>query len=159
MVYFLTYYYNATGCIPPPLTFILTSKREMPNILLIYTADLPTSSQSTTATFADNTAVVAMDSDPAMLHRNYKPTYLQSKTGLKKWRMKTEESKSIHVRFTTRRETCPPLHINSVQLSQDDDVEYLGLHLDRRLTWHIFHKTEITRKHPHQNVLVTQTKV
>jgi hypothetical protein len=28
----------------------------------------------------------------------------------------------------------PPVHINKVQLSQED-VTYLGLHLDRRLVW------------------------
>jgi hypothetical protein len=56
-----------------------------------------------------------------LLHRNYKPTYLQ---------------------FTTRRETCPLVHIKNVQLPQEEDVKYLGLHLDRRLTWykHIFAK-------------------
>jgi hypothetical protein len=31
----------------------------------------------------------------------------------------------------------PPIHINNAQLPQDDDVKYLGLHLDGRLTWHI----------------------
>jgi hypothetical protein len=41
----------------------------------------------------------------------------------------------IHVAFTARIEMCPPVHINSVQLPQED-VQYLGLHLDRRLTWH-----------------------
>jgi hypothetical protein len=49
--------------------------------------------------------------------------------------MKANESKSIHVTFTTRTETCPPVHIYNVQLPQED-VKYLGLHLDRRLTWH-----------------------
>jgi hypothetical protein len=49
--------------------------------------------------------------------------------------MKANESKSIHVTFTTPRETCP-VHINNVQLPQEDDVKYLGLHLDRRLTFH-----------------------
>jgi hypothetical protein len=54
----------------------------------------------------------------------------------KKWRMKDNEYKWIHVTFTTRRETCPPVHMNNVQLPQEDDIKYLGLHLDRRLTWH-----------------------
>jgi hypothetical protein len=39
---------------------------------------------------------------------------------------------SVHVTFTTRRETYP----------RDEDVRYLGLHLDTRLTWrkHFFAK-------------------
>jgi hypothetical protein len=61
---------------------------------------------------------------------------------LKKWRIKANESKSVHVTFTTLRETCHPVHINKVHLPQQDDFKYLGLHLDRRLTWrkHIFTK-------------------
>jgi hypothetical protein len=31
---------------------------------------------------------------------------------------------------------CPPIHIKKVQLPQEDDVKYLGLHLDRKLIWH-----------------------
>jgi hypothetical protein len=48
--------------------------------------------------------------------------------------MEANESKSIQVIFTTQRETCPSVHINNVQLTQE--VKYLGLYLDRRLTWH-----------------------
>jgi hypothetical protein len=50
--------------------------------------------------------------------------------------MKANRSKSIQVTFTTRREKCPPVHINNVQLPQEEDAKYLGLNLDRRLTWH-----------------------
>jgi hypothetical protein len=38
--------------------------------------------------------------------------------------------------FTTRRDKCPQVNINDVQLPQEEDVKYLGLHLDRRLAWH-----------------------
>jgi hypothetical protein len=41
-----------------------------------------------------------------------------------------------HVTFSTRRATCPPDKVNDVLLPQSDEVNYLGLHLDRRLTWH-----------------------
>jgi hypothetical protein len=51
-------------------------------------------------------------------------------------KLKSNESKSIHVTFTTRRETCSPVHINSVQLPQKEDVKYLAVRLDRRLTCH-----------------------
>jgi hypothetical protein len=56
--------------------------------------------------------------------------------------MKANGFKRIHVTITTKRKTCPPVHINNVQLPQEDDVKYLGLHFDRRLTWHkhIFEK-------------------
>jgi hypothetical protein len=56
--------------------------------------------------------------------------------------MKANGSKSIYVAFTTRKETCPPVHIKNVQFPQAEHVKYLGLHIDRRLTWqkHIFIK-------------------
>jgi hypothetical protein len=41
----------------------------------------------------------------------------------------------VHVTFTTQRKACLPFHINSIHLPQQD-VKYLGLHLDWRLTWH-----------------------
>jgi hypothetical protein len=47
--------------------------------------------------------------------------------------MKANETK---LTFTIRRATCPPVHINDVQITQEDYVKYLGLHLDRSLTWH-----------------------
>jgi hypothetical protein len=51
-------------------------------------------------------------------------------------RMKANETKSVHVTFTTRRETCPAVHIEDFQTQQENHVKYLGLHLDRRLTWY-----------------------
>jgi hypothetical protein len=50
--------------------------------------------------------------------------------------MNANGSKSTHITFTTRRGMCPTVHINNVQLPRTEEVKYLGLHLDRRPTWH-----------------------
>jgi hypothetical protein len=116
-----------------------------PLLYLLYTADLPTSPESTTATFADDIVAVATDSDPAIVSQKLQTDLLETQNWFKKWGMKANKSKSSRVTFTTGREMCPPVHINNVQLPQEDDVKYLGLHLDRN--------------HPRQNVLVTRMKV
>jgi hypothetical protein len=77
-----------------------------------------------------------MDNDPATASQKLQTDLLSIQTWFKKWTIKANESKSIHLTFTTRRETCPQVHINNVQLPQKEDVKYLGLYLDRRLTWH-----------------------
>jgi hypothetical protein len=73
-----------------------------PLVYLVYTADLPT---STTATFADDTAIVATDSDPAIASHKLQTNQLAIQNWFKKWRMKANGFKSIHVTFTTRSKT------------------------------------------------------
>jgi hypothetical protein len=59
--------------------------------------------------------------------------------------MKANEAKSVQVTFTLNKLACPSVKLNNKQLPQADEVKYLGIHLDRRLTWrkHILTK----RKH------------
>jgi hypothetical protein len=114
----------------------LLYKLQGPLLYLLYTADLPTSPGTLPATYADDTSLLTTDRDPVVATQLLQTYLLAIQTWLKTWRMKANETKSNHVIFTTRRATCPPVHINDVQLPQSGDVKYLGLHLDRRLTWH-----------------------
>jgi hypothetical protein len=67
----------------------------------IHCRPVPTSPESTTATFADDTVVVAiMDSDPAIASQKIQANLLPIQNWFKKWRMKSYESKSIHITFT-----------------------------------------------------------
>jgi hypothetical protein len=93
----------------------------------------------------DDTAILATDPDPSIVSQKLQTSLLAIQHWLTKWRLKANSPKSIHVTFTTRRATCPGVHIYNEQLPQAEEVKYLGLHLDRRLTWHkhIFAK----RKH------------
>jgi hypothetical protein len=52
-----------------------------------------------------------------------------------KSRIEINQSKSKHITFTLRNQTSPTVQVGSVDLPQKHEVKYLGIHLDRRLTW------------------------
>lgn len=113
-----------------------------PVLYLIFTADLPTVNYTSTATYADDTAVLSVDKN-----HNAASAKLQSHLSLiekwfNQWRIKANATKSVQVTFTLRRKTCPPVKIYNKDIPQQDDAKYLGMHLDRRLTWrkHIWTK-------------------
>jgi hypothetical protein len=49
--------------------------------------------------------------------------------------MKANETKSAQVTFTLKKQTCPPVYLNNKQLTQTDDMKYLGIYPDRKLNW------------------------
>ncbi|CAB3261126.1 unnamed protein product [Arctia plantaginis] len=51
-------------------------------------------------------------------------------------------AKSIHITFSLRREDCPPVKLGDEILPQKNVVKYLGMHIDRRLTWREHIKTK-----------------
>jgi histone H2A len=57
-------------------------------LYLLYTADLPTSPESNTATFADDTVLLATDSDRAIASQKLQTSLLAIQNWFKKWRMK-----------------------------------------------------------------------
>jgi hypothetical protein len=106
-----------------------------PILYLIYTADLPTSEDTNTATFVDDTAILAPDDQPETATAKLQNDINNLEQWMKKWKIKVNQTKSAHITFTTRNSTCPTVQMNNVALPQVNEVKYLGMLLDRRLTW------------------------
>lgn len=57
---------------------------------------------------------------------------------------------TTQVENTTKRSTCPPVNINNQPIPQASEARYLGLHLDRRLTW----KAHVTKKRKEMDIKI-----
>ena len=60
--------------------------------------------------------------------------------------MKVNETKSVQVTFTLKKNTCPLVQLNNKQRTQTEEEKYLCIHLDRKLTWR--KHTSTKRKQP-----------
>jgi hypothetical protein len=87
----------------------------------------------TTATYADDTAILSPHQDPTVDSQRLQTTLDKIQSWMKKWRIRVNES--VQVNFTTQKNKCPPVSLNNRQLQQCEDVKYLGMHLDRQMTW------------------------
>lgn len=113
-----------------------------PILYTLYTSDLPQSSQVMNATFADDTALLASSTDPQTASNILQDSLNKVDDWLNKWRIKASASKSIHITFTLKKGNCSPVQLGNNTLPQSDSVKYLGIHLDRRLTWKKHIKTK-----------------
>jgi hypothetical protein len=108
----------------------------------VFIEDLPETEQTLTATYANDTTILASHKNPITASRKLQNHLNQFEKWLKRWRIKANENKSNHVTFTLKRENCPTVRLNGNQIPQGETEKYLGIYLDRRLMWvtHIFAK-------------------
>ena len=67
-------------------------------------------------------------------------TKVQSWT--RKWRIKLNETESVHIDFTNKRIEQKPIYINHQVVPYENTAKYLGMTLDAKLRW----KTHVKKK-------------
>lgn len=84
---------------------------------------------------------MSVNDNPAIASANLQKHVTDIDKWLGIWRIKANQTKSVHVTFTLRKGDCPPIILNGDQIPHAT-AKYLGMHLDRRLTWqkHIWAK-------------------
>jgi hypothetical protein len=56
-------------------------------------------------------------------------------TWTKKWRIKLNESKSVHIDFTNKRITQRPIYISGTQIPYANTAKYFSMTFDTKLRW------------------------
>ena len=132
-----------------------------PILHTLYTANIPTTTNSTVPTFADNTAILVRYTNPEtavkLLHEHI--------TKIEKWlqekQIKANPNKCNHITFTLRKKIPPNILLNGTHITQTKHVKYLGLHLDTQLTWKL-HTKSIVKKNTENkgaNALANKPKI
>ena len=113
-----------------------------PLLCVLYTSDLPTSTETIIGTFADDTAIFATHEDPTIASLNLQKHLYIIEKWLKTWKINVNESKSSHITSTLRKGHYTAVNINQTIVPQTEALKYLGLHFDCKLNW----KEHIARK-------------
>lgn len=116
-----------------------------PTLYLLYTCDLPHIDNVTIATFADDTAILAVGNDAAEATEILQQASNQITRWTKTWKIKLNENKSTHTNFTNKKiRDHLPVTINGNIISYANTAKYLGMTLDTKLHWkeHVKKKRE-----------------
>ena len=86
-----------------------------PILYTLYISDLSTFKGTTSNTFADDTATHA---NPTIASRNLEVHLHRTEKWLCNWKIKVNETKSTHIKFTLRKGHCPSVSINQTIIPQ-----------------------------------------
>ena len=115
-----------------------------PVLYVLFTQDVPHPQQTTMATFADDTAILAIGETIEESTNKLQSAVNKVVQWTSEWKIKLNETKSVHVNFTNKTVPCLPIYVNEIQFPYANTAKYLGMTLDAKLRWkeHIKKKKE-----------------
>jgi len=108
-----------------------------PVLYTLFTSDLPCPNKPGTilATYADDTAFIANASCPIEASRITQEFLDSYGKWTNRWNISINGRKSQHCNFTLRGKILPRVELLDITIPQSPHAQYLGLILDKRLTW------------------------
>lgn len=118
-----------------------------PLLFNIFTSDFPTSPLTHTALYADDTAILAVNKNmPDLVHALQEHIRLIEQWCCR-WKVKLNVSKTNAIICTLSRKIPPPLFLHNAPINYSPTVKYLGITIDRRLTWAPHLKLTLQKMH------------
>jgi hypothetical protein len=87
---------------------------------------LPTTEHTTIATFAGDTGLLAVHSDPDVASQRLQNHLTLLHNCFEKWKIRVNPAKSAHVTFTTRHFTSPPVFLHTTPMPVTSELSILG---------------------------------
>lgn len=106
-----------------------------PTLYILFTRDIPTANDIKIATFADDTVILATGSTVTESTRKLQASTDDIISWTKKWRIKLNDTKSVHVNFTNKKTQNLPVYMNGNAIPYANTAKYLGFTLDAKLKW------------------------
>jgi hypothetical protein len=117
--------------------------------LLMYTWDIPQEEDITTATYADDTAILAVGYSSKETTTKLQEACFRINDWTRLWRMRINENKSVHIDFAYKKNVQIPVPINKTNIPCSNSANYLGMNLDIQLRWkeHVKKRRELDIKY------------
>lgn len=106
-----------------------------PLLYLLYTRDIPKEDDTILATFADDTAILAVGKTVEETTAKLQTALNKVNEWTREWRIALNETKSVHVNFTYKKTNDLPIFLNLARIPFANEAKYLGMTLDAKLKW------------------------
>ncbi|GFS48588.1 RNA-directed DNA polymerase from mobile element jockey [Trichonephila clavipes] len=112
-----------------------------PILFNIYINDIPSHPLTMTNIYADDTSISATYKNHHTITKALNAHLILLEEFFNTWKIKINVDKTVAVLFTRRRKPCTPPTLYSTPLHWSQSTKYLGLVLEKNLTWkqHILH--------------------
>jgi hypothetical protein len=96
-----------------------------PILYLLYTSDLPMLEQNVVATFADDIAIMVIGDNNSESTEKLQTAVTKVQCWTRTWRIKLNETKSVHIDFTNKCIEHKPIYINHHIVPYENTAKYL----------------------------------
>ncbi|GBM66122.1 RNA-directed DNA polymerase from mobile element jockey, partial [Araneus ventricosus] len=106
-----------------------------PILFALFINDIPKQFNTLLSIFADDTAILARNKNHNYIRIALNRRLKTLEEWFLKWKIQINASKTEAILFANSKVNPPPILINNVTIPWSQECKYLGVYLDRRMTW------------------------